>query len=119
MAASLCIEINRAQRGCRTNEQAVTLAAAKFDIRHHFACEDFPDQLAFGGVAMHAVTCRGPNVPVKIHPETVKKTGIALCENLTTGQGSVGRYIENTNMPWPVFHMGGAGVRDVEAGFIR
>src|SRR3954453_1584831 len=70
-------QVDRVQRGCRGDEEAVAVRTAETDVRDCLRNADLPDQRAVRVQAMHTVVRRGPQAAGLVDAEAVEEAGLA------------------------------------------
>src|SRR5882724_701163 len=110
---------DRVERRRRGDEQAVSLGAAEADIGDHLGNADLAQESAVRAVAMDAIAGARPDVAAYIEPEAVEESRIAGRKDLATRErAAIRAHREAPDMAGTVFHVGRAGVGDVEELFI-
>src|SRR5205823_768135 len=110
---------DRVERRRRGDEQAVPLGAAEADIGDHLGNVDLAEESAVRAVAMDAIAGARPDVAAHIEPEAVEESRIAGRKDIATRErAAIRAHHEAPDMAGAFFHVGRAGVGDVEEFFI-
>jgi len=81
------IQVHRVERTRGTDEQPVQLRPTEAHVGHSLRHTDLAEELAFGGIAMHAVARARPQMPLSIDAKPVEEARGAIGEDLAVEDG--------------------------------